>query len=214
MHCNTSLQPQNPNLSNSEKKKKVFFSGNSHSKIRSRGESPFGLFLSNRYLLKGVIKKKTKIKKPPETFYGVAFLILKMAQIRSQRKKIIFGHFSGRPKFYKKSRLGSSYAVWMFILPNVHPFLRLNLSYDTSPERKIHNLEDWLLRIGKIILYKRVLRLQNSWVDIFGMKKIGKSRFWTHIVKNWDFWDRLKVVYIVQNLHSFLKLPISRFYGQ
>ena len=162
MHCNTSLQPQNPNLSNSEKKKKVFFSGNSHSKNRSRRESPFGLFLSNRYLLNGVIKKKTKIKKPPETFYGVAFLILKMAQIRSPRKKNFFGHFSGRPKFYKKSRLGSSYAVWMFILPNVHPFLRLNLSYDTSPEREIHNLEDWLLRIGKNILYKRVSRLQNS----------------------------------------------------
>merc|ERR1712115_516175 len=136
MHCNTSLQPQNPNLSNSEKKKKFFF--------------------------KGIIKKKTKIKKPPETFYGVAFLICKMAQIRSQRKKNFFGHFSGRPKFYLKLRLGSSNAVWMFILPTVHPFLRLNLSYDTSPERTIHNLEDWLLRIGKIILYKRVLRIQNS----------------------------------------------------
>ena len=197
--CNTSLQPQNPNLSISKKKKKGFFPGNSLSKNRSRWESPFGLFLSDRYLLNGVKKKKTKIKKPPETFYGVAFLILKMAQIRSPRKKIIFGHFSGRPKFYKKSRLGSSYAVWMFILPNVHPFLRLNLSYDTSPEREIHNLEDWLLRIGKSILYKRVSRLQNSWVDIFGVKKIGKLRFWTQIVKNWDFWGRLKVVYIVQN---------------
>ena len=98
-----------------------------------------------------------------------------MAQIRSQRKKNFFGHFSGRPKFYLKLRLGSSNAVWMFILPTVHPFLRLNLSYDTSPERKIHNLEDWLLRIGKIILYKRVLRLQNSWVDIFGMKKNWKT---------------------------------------
>ena len=197
--CNISLQPQNPNLSISKKKKKGFFPGNSLSKNRSRWESPFGLFLSDRYLLNGVIKKKTKIKKPPETFYGVAFLILKMAQIRSPRKKKIFGHFSGRPKFYKKSRLGSSYAVWMFILPNVHPFLRLNLSYDTSPEREIHNLEDWLLRIGKSILYKRVSRLQNSWVDIFGVKKIGKLRFWTQIVKNWDFWGRLKVVYIVQN---------------
>ena len=196
--CNISLQPQNPNLSISKKKKKGFFPGNSLSKNRSRWESPFGLFLSDRYLLNGVIKKKTKIKKPPETFYGVAFLILKMAQIRSPRKKKFFGHFSGRPKFYKKSRLGSSYAVWMFILPNVHPFLRLNLSYDTSPEREIHNLEDWLLRIGKNILYKRVSRLQNSWVDIFGVKKIGKLRFWTQIVKNWDFWDRLKVVYIVQ----------------
>ena len=197
--CNISLQPQNPNLSISKKKKKGFFPGNSLSKNRSRWESPFGLFLSDRYLLNGVIKKKTKIKKPPETFYGVAFLILKMAQIRSPRKKKFFGHFSGRPKFYKKSRLGSSYAVWMFILPNVHPFLRLNLSYDTSPEREIHNLEDWLLRIGKSILYKRVSRLQNSWVDIFGVKKIGKLRFWTQIVKNWDFWGRLKVVYIVQN---------------
>ena len=196
--CNISLQPQNPNLSISKKKKKGFFPGNSLSKNRSRWESPFGLFLSDRYLLNGVIKKKTKIKKPPETFYGVAFLILKMAQIRSPRKKKFFGHFSGRPKFYKKSRLGSSYAVWMFILPNVHPFLRLNLSYDTSPEREIHNLEDWLLRIGKNILYKRVSRLQNSWVDIFGVKKSGKLRFWTQIVKNWDFWDRLKVVYIVQ----------------
>ena len=89
-------------------------------------------------------------------------------------------------------RLGSSNNVWMFILPTVHPFLRLNLSYDTSPERKIHNLEDWLLRIGKIILYKRVLRLQNCWVDIFGMKKNGKSRFWTHIVKKLGLLRSLK----------------------
>ena len=144
------------------KKKKAFFPGNSLSINRSRWESPFGLFLSDRYLLNGVIKKKTKIKKPPETFYGVAFLILKMAQIRSPRKKIFFGHFSGRPKFYKTLRLGSSNAVWMFILATVHPLLRLNLSYDTSPERETHNLEDWLLRIGKTIVYKRVLGLQNS----------------------------------------------------
>ena len=102
MPCNTSLQPQNPNLSLSEKKKKVFFSGNSHSKNRSRGESPFGLFLSNRYLLNGLIKKKTKIKKPPETFYGVAFLILKMAQIRSQRKKKCFDIFLVGQNFTKK----------------------------------------------------------------------------------------------------------------
>ena len=175
--CNTSLQPQNPNLSLSEKKKKVFFPGNSHSKNRSRGESPFGLFLSDRYLLNGLIKKKTKIKKPPETFYGVAFLILKMAQIRSPRKKNFFGHFSGRPKFYKKSRLGSSYAVWMFILPNVHPFLRLNLSYDTSPEPEIHNLEDWLLKLEKFCLIRKQSSFKIAELAFSGWKKVKNQNF-------------------------------------
>ena len=162
MHCNTSLQPQNPNLSLSEKKKKVFFPGNSHSKNRSRGESPFGLFLSNRYLLNGVIKKKNKNKKTSRDLLWCGLSNIENGANSFTAKKKFFGHFSGRPKFYKKLRLGSSNAVWMFILPTVHPFLRLNLSYDTSPERKIHNLEDWLLRIGKIIVYKQVLRLQNS----------------------------------------------------
>ena len=69
----------------------------------------------------------------------MACLILKMAQIRSQRKKIFFLAFFWSAEILPKNW---ARAVWMFILPTVHPFLCVNLSYDTSPEREIHNLED------------------------------------------------------------------------
>ena len=84
---NTSLQPQNPNLSLSGKKNWFFDPGIPILKIDHAGNPLLGLFLSDRYLLNGLIKKKTKIKNTPETIYGVACLISKMVQIRSRRKK-------------------------------------------------------------------------------------------------------------------------------
>ena len=57
--------------------------------------------------------------------------------------------------------------------------IKIEAAAEDLPTEVVVAPENW-----KIILDTRVVKLRDCWFGIFGMKNVGKMRFWVHILKN------------------------------